>query len=528
MTGATATTVKKPGTRERLGDRHIEELRRCTLDPVYFVSHWVKVQHPVKGAVPFRLYDYQIDMIRAFERYQWVVAMTARQMGKTSTAAAYMLWRAMFRPDQMILIAANKERQALEVMQRVRYAYEMLPNWLKCGAPTYNKGSIEFDNGSRIISCATSEDTGRGYAVSLLYLDEFAFVRPTIATEFWTSIQPTLSTGGSCIITSTPNFDDDQFARIWHDATNIWDETGRPREDGTGVNGFYAIMVPWHRHPERDENWARAQKAKIGERRFRREYECEFVTQEETLVDPLVLRVIEPQQPKRIDELGVAWFEDIDPDGIFYVGFDPSTGTGSDHAAIEVFTLPGLRQVAEWRSNTVPIRDQVAILQHILETIDAAAWEAGIGDADIYWTFERNGVGEAVNAIVEENGVDAFSGILVNEPRRNPGAKVARKRRQRGLGTTQGAKLAAALYLKSLIESRRMRIRSGPLLAEINRFVRNGRSFSARPGSSDDLVSALILVCRLLRLTRKWHDVVAEEVSERFDPETPLATAEAA
>ena len=140
--------------------------------------------------------------------------MLARQTGKSTCAAGYLLWYAMFKSDSTILIAAHKYSGAQEIMSRVRFAYESLPNFIRAGVTAYNRNSIEFDNGSRIIAQATTETTGRGLSLTLIYLDEFAFVPPRIASEFWTALSPTLSTGGKCLITSTPNQDDDQFARI--------------------------------------------------------------------------------------------------------------------------------------------------------------------------------------------------------------------------------------------------------------------------------------------------------------------------
>jgi hypothetical protein len=193
-------------------------------------------------------------------------------MGKTATAAGYLLWYAMFVPDSTILIAAHKYAGAQEIMQRIRYAYELCPNFIRAGAVSYNKGSIEFDNSSRIVSQATTENTGRGMSITLLYCDEFAFVRPTIASEFWTSISPTLATGGKAIITSTPNSDEDQFSIIWHQANKTSDEYGNQKE--IGANGFKAYRAYWTEHPDRDETWATEQRASLGEERFRREMDC--------------------------------------------------------------------------------------------------------------------------------------------------------------------------------------------------------------------------------------------------------------
>ena len=177
--------------------------------------------------------------------------MLPRQSGKTTCAAGYLLWYAMFHPDQTILVAAHKYTGSQEIMQRIRYAYEDCPDHIRCGVTNYNKGSIEFDNGSRIVSATTTGNTGRGMSISLLYCDEFAFVQPNIADEFWTSISPTLATGGRAIITSTPNSDEDTFANIWKEAEKKFDEHGNTTE--LGLNGFHSFRAEWWEHPDRDD-----------------------------------------------------------------------------------------------------------------------------------------------------------------------------------------------------------------------------------------------------------------------------------
>lgn len=199
-----------------------------------------------------------------------------RQMGKTTCAAGFLLWKAMFTPDSGILLAANKMVQAMEIMDRIRFAYENLEeyNWLRAGVTEYNKGTITFDNGSKITARATTPDAGRGLSITLLYLDEFAFVQPNMASEFWTAISPTLSAGGHCIITSTPNNDEDQFAQIWKGANIDTDDNGHRLPGGVGKNGFFPIEVTWDKHPDRDEKWAIDFRNKLGESRFRREFAC--------------------------------------------------------------------------------------------------------------------------------------------------------------------------------------------------------------------------------------------------------------
>ncbi len=273
--------VKKPGEKIDYGAggteeglKNLQELLSCTEDPLFFMENFVRVQHPTKGAIPFRPFDYQRRMILGMHQHRFCILMTARQLGKTTCAAAYLLWYAMFVPDSTILVVANKFAQALEIMERVRYYYQNLPNHIRAGVTEYNKGSVSFDNGSRIVSRATSGDAGRGLAVSLLYCDEFAFVPPNKQREFWTSIQPTLSTGGNCIITSTPKNDEDEFAQLWKGAEDNTDDFGNMNLNGVGKNGFFSVKVTWKEHPERDEEWAKEFRESLGEARFRQEFEC--------------------------------------------------------------------------------------------------------------------------------------------------------------------------------------------------------------------------------------------------------------
>jgi hypothetical protein len=213
--------IKKANRQERFSEQQIQELAFCA-DPEngyeFFCRNFFYIQHPVKGKLLFDPYEFQVRLLHSYHDHRFNINMLPRQTGKTTCAAGYLLWYAMFNPDQTILVAAHKYTGAQEIMQRIRYAYEDCPDHIRCGVTNYNKGSIEFDNGSRIVSATTTGNTGRGMSISLLYCDEFAFVQPNIADEFWTSISPTLATGGRAIITSTPNSDEDTFATIWKEA----------------------------------------------------------------------------------------------------------------------------------------------------------------------------------------------------------------------------------------------------------------------------------------------------------------------
>jgi hypothetical protein len=221
-----------------------------------------------------RVHMYCVEIIAAPRPFQNLYFANGILSHNTTTASAYLLWKAMFFDDTKILVAANKLKSALEVMSRIKYAYEECPDYIKAGAKKFNEGSILFDNGSVIEAVATTADAARGKSLTLLYLDEFAFVPNNMATEFWTAVQPTLAEGGACIITSTPRTDEDQFAQIWKGANKNTDEYGNPTGKATGVNDFFPISVPWWEHPHRDEEWAKPFRASLGPARFAQEFEC--------------------------------------------------------------------------------------------------------------------------------------------------------------------------------------------------------------------------------------------------------------
>ncbi len=359
---ASTSLIKKPYQAQQWTPEQIDEFTICIDDPIHFVKHYCYIQHPIKGKVKFDLFEYQEKLINTYNDYRYAIAMLPRQTGKSTCAAGYLLWYAMFNPDQTILIAAHKYSGASEIMQRIRFAYETLPDFIRAGVTAYNKGSLEFDNGSRIVAQSTTENTGRGLSISLAYLDEFAFVRPNIAKEFWTSLSPTLATGGKCIITSTPNMDDDQFAQIWRDANKNQDEHGM--ETNTGINGFAHYLATWEVHPDRDQEWADVEQGRIGIERFKREHECEPIIFDETLINPIILASLEGREPL-YKQGQVRWYNKPKKGMTYVLGLDPSLGTGGDYSAVQVFELPGMKQCAEWQHNKTTIQDIRFITRNI-------------------------------------------------------------------------------------------------------------------------------------------------------------------
>jgi Terminase large subunit, T4likevirus-type, N-terminal len=506
--------IRSPYRKMSMTEQQIVEFARCA-DPVhgpqYFMSNYFFIQHPTRGAIQYHPYEYQERLIGSYHNYRYSISLMPRQTGKSTSAAGYLLWYAMFIPDSTVLVAAHKYTGAQEIMQRVRYAYENCPDFIRAGVTSYNKGSLDFENGSRIVSATTTENTGRGMSISLLYCDEFAFVRPTIAAEFWTSITPTLATGGKCIITSTPNSDEDQFAQIWKSANNCFDENGNETE--LGRNGFKAFRSAWQEHPDRDAAWAAQMRAQLGEERFRREMECEFIIFDETLINPL--KLVEMSGIDPIEKQGqVRWYKKPTPGNIYVVALDPSLGTGSDPSAIQVVELPSMMQVAEWRDNTTPVQRQVQILrevnQHIYDSIGT--------DTDLYYSLENNTLGEAALVCVAEIGEENIRGYFLSESAASNNPRPYRK----GFTTTNKSKISNCSKLKSWIETGKLKIASKMLLSELKGFVASGTSFRAKIGETDDLVMAMLLVVRMMQLIQSFDPNVDETLRTQDDFREPL------
>ena len=501
--------VKAPYKRQTWSDQQLNDFLSCAdpiTGPAYFLKNFFYIQHPTRGKMLYQPFDYQNKLIDTYHNFRFSISMLPRQTGKTTSAAGYLLWYAMFVPDSTILVAAHKYSGAQEIMQRIRYAYELCPDHIRAGVTSYNKGSIDFDNGSRIVSATTTETTGRGMSISLLYCDEFAYVRPTIAKEFWTSISPTLSTGGKAIVTSTPNSDEDQFAFLWKGANKCIDEYGNTTE--IGINGFRAFRSYWWEHPERDQAWAEQQRAALGDDRFRREMDCEFIVDEETLISPTKLLDLEPKE--HVYKTGqVRWFSYPKPDQIYTVSLDPSLGTGGDPAAIQIFEANSTTQIGEWTHNRTPIPQQIKILQEIVNHL----YETVRDENKIYYSIENNTIGEAALISLEEMGEENVKGYFLSD-----NTVITNSRRfRKGYNTTNKTKLVACSKMKNLIESGRMTVCSRGLISELKTFVAHGASYAAKPGESDDLIMATILAVRMFQTLQTFYADLDRQLKDHND-----------
>jgi hypothetical protein len=511
--------TKKANQRETFTEEQIQELMAC-MDTengyLFFAEKFSYIQHPVKGKLLFEPFTYQCRLLESYHNYRFNINMLPRQTGKTTCAAIYLLWYAMFNPDQTVLIAAHKYTGAQEIMQRIRYAYELCPDHIRAGVINYNKGTIEFENGSRIVSQTTTDNTGRGMSISLLYCDEFAFVQPNIAQDFWTSISPTLATGGRAIITSTPNSDEDTFATIWKQAEQKFDEHGN--ENTVGINGFHSFTCHWSEHPDRDDKWKEGELGRIGEERFRREYECEFLVFDETLINAIKLATLEGTSPT-INMGQTRWYKKPTSEFTYAVALDPSMGTGGDNSAIQVYELPSYEQVAEWQHNTTAIPGQIRVLADICKYIESETK----APQSIYWSVENNGLGEAALIVINDYGEENIPGLFVSEPIRKGHVRKFRK----GFNTTHSTKVTACSRLKTMVENDKLIIKSKPLVSELKNFVATGSSYQAKLGHSDDLISATLLALRMMDVMKDWDPRVyntfnqTEEI-EDYEPPMPI------
>jgi len=335
--------------------------------------------------------------------------------------------------------------------------------------------------------------------------DEFAFVRGTIAQEFWTAVAPTLATGGKAIITSTPNSDEDQFALIWKGANKCEDEFGNQTD--VGVNGFKAYKADWRRHPERDQVWADKMKAQLGDDRFRREMGLEFLIADETLINPSTLIELSGAEP--INRMGqVRWYDIPKKGNVYVVALDPSLGTGSDPAAIQIFEANTTKQIGEWKHNKTDIPSQIRLVSQINKYIAEITNEPN----NIYYSVENNSIGEAALVSLNEYGESNIPGIFLSEP----------GKKRKGFNTTNKSKLAACAKFKTLVESKKMTINSRSLISEMKAFIASGGSYQAKLGDTDDLIMSSLLAVRMMQQLGDYHYDLESRIRDHDEMIAPL------
>ena len=312
---------------------------KCAKDPSYFINEFCVIQHPQRGKIKFKLYPYQYDVLDEYGQHDYNVILKSRQLGISTLTAAYSLWMMLFNPDKNILCIATAKDTAKNLVTKVRIMYEGLPQWLKTAIVENNKLSLIFKNGSQIKAIASNESAGRSEALSLLVLDEAAFIEH--AESIWTAAQQTLATGGDCITLSTPNGVGNWFHRQWVEAVD-------------GVNGFNTIKLHWTVHPERDEVWRKDQDRVLGPSQAAQECDADFLTSGQSVVDPQILQwykenqVKDPVEKSGFDRNLWIW-EYPNYSKNYIVVADVARGDGTDFSACQVFEVEDMEQVAEYK-----------------------------------------------------------------------------------------------------------------------------------------------------------------------------------
>lgn len=465
--------LKKARKKIAWTQEQVQEWLKCANDPIYFSEKYIKIVHVDRGFIPIVLYDYQKEIIEKLQNNRRVTVVTSRQAGKTTTAAAIILHYILFNDHKTVALLANKGDAAREILERVKVAYEALPDWLQQGVEEWNKGSISLENGCKVIAAATSSSAIRGKSISLLYIDEAAFVDNW--DEFFASVFPTISSGETTkiLFTSTPN------------GLNHFYKTCMGAKEGT--NGYQYVEVPWQQVPGRGEEWRKETLAAMDfdHEKFAQEFECAWLGSSGTLISGAVLKTMVAKAPLASRD-GLNVYKEKDPNRRYSIVVDVSRGKGLDYSAFQVIDITEMPydQVCTFKNNMITPLDFAAIIHRISKTYNNATILVEINDiggqvADsLYFDYENE------NIIFTENA--GARGKRIS-------AGFSKKTAERGIRTTKTVKSIGCSMLKLLIEQRQLIINDHNTIHELSRFSKKGTSYEAETGSNDDLVMCLVL-----------------------------------
>jgi hypothetical protein len=450
-----------------------EEWIKCSEDVIYFSEKYIKIVHVDRGFIPIILYDYQKEIILKFKDNRRVAVVTSRQAGKTTTAAAIILHYIIFNNHKTIALLANKGDAAREILERIKLAYEALPDWLQQGVVEWNKGSIELENGCKVLAAATSSSAIRGKSISLLYIDESAFVENW--DEFFAAVFPTISSGETTkvLFTSTPK------------GLNHYYKICMGAKEGT--NGYQYIEVPWQRVPGRGEAWRHETLSAMNfdHEKFAQEFECAWVGSSGTLISGSTLKALTPKHPL-VSRDGLNVYEDKQGNHNYVIVADVSRGKGLDYSAFQVIDVTSMpyKQVCTFRNNMVTPLDYSSIIFKTAKSFNNAAVLVEINDIG----------GQVVDSLHYDY---EYEGILYTE---NAGARGKRistgfgnTNSERGVRTTKTVKSIGCSMIKLLVESNQLIINDHQTIFELSRFSKSKTSYEAESGCNDDLVMGLVL-----------------------------------
>ena len=470
--------LKKANVQQEFTKEQILEFMACKNDPVYFAKQHVKIVSLDEGLVGFKPYDFQEKLIRNFHENRFNICKMPRQTGKSTTSVSYLLHYAVFNDNVNIGILANKAATARDLLGRLQTAYENLPKWMQQGIIAWNKGSLELENGSKILAASTSASAVRGMSFNILFLDEFAFVPNHIADSFFASVYPTITSGKSTkvIMVSTPH-GMNHFYRYWHDAER-------------GKNEYVPTDVHWSEVPGRDEVWKEQTISNTSEQQFKIEFECEFLGSVDTLIAPSKLRSMVYQQPET-QSGGLDVYVQPQKKHDYVIAVDVARGVGKDFSAFVVVDITEFPHavVAKYRNNDIKPMLFPTIIQ-----------EVGKSYNDAFVLCEVNDVGDQVASIL--NFDLEYKNLLMCSMRGRAGQVVGQgfsgRKTQLGVKMSKTVKKVGALNLKTLIEENKLLSCDYDIMSELTTFIQKNNSFEGEEGCHDDLAMCLVIYAWLV------------------------------
>ena len=465
--------LKKANVQQEWTKEEVEEYTKCMKDQIYFIQTYIRIVSLDEGLVPFKMYDFQKEMVGTFHKNRFTICKLPRQSGKSTTIIAYLLHYVLFNPSVSVAILANKAATARDLLGRLQLAYEHLPKWLQQGVMSWNKGSLELENGSKILASSTSASAVRGGSYNIIFLDEFAYVPANVAEQFFSSVYPTISSGKTTkvMIVSTPH-GMNMFYKLWVDA-----EEGR--------NSYQPIEVHWSEIPGRDEEWKAETIKNTSESQFNTEFECEFLGSIDTLITSSKLKTLTYRQPLQ-SNAGLDIHVKPEKDHTYMLTADVSRGTSNDYSAFIVFdvtTLP-YRMVAKFKDNEVKPLVFPSKIYDVARAYNQA-----------FVMVEVNDIGEQVASSLQ---FDLEYDNLVMASMRGRAGQIlgggfSGGKAQLGVRTTKAVKKIGCSNLKQLVEDNKLIVEDYDCINELSTFIVKGSSFQADDGCTDDLVACMFL-----------------------------------
>ena len=465
--------LKKANTPIEFTKDQIEQFIKCKKDPVYFAKNYIKIVSLDHGLVPFKMYKFQEKLIKNFHDHRFNVCKMPRQSGKSTTVVSYLLHYALFNDNVNIAILANKASTARDLLGRLQLAYENLPKWMQQGVLIWNRGSLELENGSKILAASTSASAVRGGSYNIIFLDEFAFVPNHIAEDFFSSVYPTISSGQSTklIIVSTPH-GMNHFYKIWHDAERK-------------KNQYVPTEVHWSEVPGRDEVWKKQTIENTSEQQFQVEFECEFLGSIGTLINPAKIKTLVYDEPIK-KNAGLDVYEQPIDEHTYIMTVDVSRGLNNDYSAFVVFDISTFpyKIVAKYRNNEI----KPMLFPNIIIDV-AKAYNKSFVLAEV------NDIGEQVTSILHFDL--EYDNILMCAMRGRAGQLVGQgfsgKKTQLGVKMSKTVKRVGCSNLKTIIEDDKLIFNDYEIISELTTFIQKNQSFEAEEGCNDDLVMCLVI-----------------------------------